>query len=415
MSTFWLLVIAMMLLALVFSAAPLLRRRHDTSIDQNQLNTAVIREQLRELQADLDAGKLDQASWNAAKTDLERELLNQLDDGNEGTAAAPRSGRWAVGLVGLLVPLVAVLLYLQLGAVDFQERRELTAAAQGADADGHPLVAMVAQLSQRMRENPDQLEGWLLLARSYAALNQFDNALEAYAQARRLVGDQPELLIDSADMLVMASGGQFTDEVGALLDQALSVQPDNAKGLWLKGHWKFRNNDIQGAIDNWKKAAAQLPPDSENVLAINQQIRQAQIALGMPQSEAPDAAAPDTGKQQSAGGAIEVTVRLDPALTQQAAPGDTVFIFARAVEGPRMPLAIVRKQVADLPVSVRLDDSLAMTPAMVLSNFDQVAVGARVSRSGNAMAQSGDLEGLTSPVQVARGEAVEVVIDAAVP
>lgn len=415
MSTFWLLATAMMLLALVFSAAPLLRRRHDTSVDQNQLNTAVIGEQLRELQADLDAGKLDQASWSAAKTDLERELLSQLETDKQNVAAPPRSGRWAIGLVGLLVPLIAVLMYLQLGTVDFQERQTLTAAASGVADDGHPLVAMVAQLSERMREDPDQLEGWLLLARSYAALEQFGNALNAYAQARRLVGDQPELLIDSADMLVMASGGRFTDEVGALLDQALAMQPDHAKGLWLKGHWKFRNNDIPGAIDNWKKAAAQLPPDSENVLAINQQIRQAQIALGMPESEALSAAAPDTGQQQSGSGAIEVTVRLDPALAQQASPGDTVFIFARAVEGPRMPLAIVRKQVADLPVSVRLDDSLAMTPAMVLSNFDQVAVGARISRSGNAMAQSGDMEGLTSPVQVARGEAVEVVIDAAVP
>lgn len=415
MSTFWLLATAMMLLALVFSAAPLLRRRHDTSVDQDQLNTAVIREQLRELQADLDAGKLDQASWTAAKTDLERELLNQLETGEESTATAPRSGRWAIGLVGLLVPLIAVVLYLQLGTVDFQERQTLTAAAPGTDDNGHPLVAMVAKLSERMREDPDQLEGWLLLARSYAALNQFDNALEAYAQARRLVGDQPELLIDSADMLVMASGGQFTDEVGALLDQALAMQPDNAKGLWLKGHWKFRNNDIPGAIDNWKKAAAQLPPDSENVQAINQQIQQAEVALGMPAGEALTAAARDTGEQQTGGGAIEVTVRLDPALAQQASPGDTVFIFARAVEGPRMPLAIVRKQVADLPVSVRLDDSLAMTPAMVLSKFDQVAVGARISRSGNAMAQSGDLEGLTSPVQVARGAAVEIVIDQAVP
>jgi cytochrome c-type biogenesis protein CcmH len=414
MSTFWLLAAAMMLLALVFSAAPLLRKHRGASIDQNQLNTAVIKEQLRELQADLDAGKLDQASWTAAKTDLERELLSQLEVGDDRTPAAPRSGRWAIGLIGVLVPVMAVLLYLQLGSVDFQERQELAAAAPGAD-NGHPLVAMVAQLSERLRENPDQLEGWLLLARSYAALNQFDNALDAYSQARRLVGDQPELLIDSADMLVMASGGQFTDAVGALLDQALAMQPDNAKGLWLKGHWKYRNNDIQGAVDNWQKAVAQLPPDSENALAINQQIKQAQNALGMPATEEVTATATDTGAQQASGSGIEVTVSLDPALAKQAAPGDTVFIFARAVQGPRMPLAIVRKQVADLPVSVTLDDSLAMTPAMVLSNFDQVAVGARVSKSGNAMAQSGDLEGMISPVQLPRGAAVKVVIDQAVP
>jgi cytochrome c-type biogenesis protein CcmH len=416
MSTFWILAAGMLLAALLFALVPLLRKRHGANIDQDQLNTAVVKEQLRELQADLDSGKLDQASYTAAKTDLERELLDQLEAGTGSTPAAPRDGRWAVGLLGLLIPAMAILLYLQLGTVDFRERQELTAGAPTASAEGHPLAAMVSQLEQRMREDPDQLEGWLLLARSYAALNQFGNAVDAFTQARRIAGDQPELLIDTADMLVMANGGQFTDQVGGLLEKALAVQPDNAKGLWLKGHWKYRNNDIRAAIDNWKKAAAQLPPNSENAAAINQQIRQAQNALGMPETEVLAAApAADTGDLESTGGTIQVTVKLDRALADKAAPGDTVFIFARAVQGPRMPLAIVRKQVADLPVSVTLDDSLAMSPAMVLSNFDEVAVGARVSKSGNAMPQSGDLQGMTSPVQIRQGEPVEVLIDQAVP
>ncbi len=413
MTAFWISAAAMMLAALLFAVLPLVRGRQRPNVDQDQLNIAVVKEQLRELQADLDAGKLDRTAYTAARDDLERELLNQLETGTNGTPAVPRSGRWAIGLFVVVVPALAVLTYLQLGTVDFHERQLSSAAQPAADADGHPLAAMVAKLAERMREQPDQLEGWLLLGRSYAALNQFGNALDAYAEARRIAGDQPQLLIDSADMLVMANGGQFTDEVGALLERALAMQPDNPKGLWLKGHWKYRNNDIQAAIDNWKKAAALLPPGSENAMAINQQIRQAQNALGTPDGEALATAAPDSDEAQDGAGAIEVMVRLDPALSAQAMPGDTVFIFARAVQGPRMPLAIVRKQVADLPLSVTLDDSLAMSPAMVLSGFDEVAVGARVSKSGNAMAQSGDLQGMTSPVQ--QGASVEVIIDQAIP
>jgi len=419
MTDFWLPAIAMALLALVFTVPPLLRNRQRTAIDRDQLNTAVVKEQLAELQADLDSGKLDQAAYAAARNDLERELLDELDKSDAAVEQNTRSGRWAVALFVPLIPLLAIVLYQQLGAGDLLQKIEAGPAQQAGTDDGsapaHNIEEVVAKLAQRLSEQPDNLEGWVLLARAYARMQRFQDAANAYEQARRLAGDQPELLIDHADMLVTANGGRFSDEVGRLLQTALQQQPDNIKGLWLMGHWKYQRGDNQGAIENWQQVAQQLPPgNEEDAAAIKQQIQLARTRMSGEGDTAQPATeeAPGSSKTATAaGGKIEVSVTLDAALADRAAPDDTVFIFARAVSGPRMPLAIARKKVSDLPVSVTLDDSMAMSPAMVLSRFPQVTLGARISKSGQAISQSGDLQGIKSPVTPGQKEAVQIVID----
>ncbi len=417
MITFWLLAGGMALVALLFVIPPLLRGARGSAFDRDALNTAVIREQLAELEADLAMGRLDADTYQAARRDLERGLLDDLDAGSDSNTAT-HGGRWAAAAVALLVPLLAVVIYQQLGAGHLLERLQGNppAAADNGAAAAHPMEAMVAQLAERMRSQPDELEGWLLLGRSYATLNRFREAADAYAQARRLAGDQPELLTDYADMLVMASDGEFTDEVGELLKTALEKKPDDIKALWLMGHWYQRHGNPSAAVEHWQRAAARLPPDSEDYAVISRQIRQ---AGGQPQQRAESAAAPPAAKQAAQrGGAaagIRVSVELDPAFRNSVSPDDTVFIFARAVNGPRMPLAIVRKRVADLPVTVTLDDSMAMSPAMALSEFSEISVGARISKSGQATAAPGDIEGMVSPVQTTGGPSVTLVIDRQVP
>jgi cytochrome c-type biogenesis protein CcmH len=211
-----------------------------------------------------------------------------------------------------------------------------------------------------------------------------------------------------------------------LLEKALAGDPDNIKALWLMGHWKNQQAAYREALDYWQRAAALLPETGKDAEIIAEQIAQARQQLGLPVEEAMQTAAasttatPVTADTAPAGAAetgatIEVSVSLDPELAAQAAPEDTVFIFARAAAGPRMPLAIVRKQVRELPVTVTLDDSLAMSPAMVLSRFEQVTVGARISKSGNAMPQSGDLQGTVTPVTTRDAAAIELTIDSRVP
>jgi cytochrome c-type biogenesis protein CcmH len=279
---------------------------------------------------------------------------------------------------------------------------------------------MVSKLATRMESQPDDLEGWVMLARSYTVLGRYQEAVPAYRNILRLGGgDDAGVLADFADALAATNNGRFTDEAGKHLTRALELDPHNIKALWLAGHWKNQGGDAAAAIAHWQTAADLMQPQSEDWKIITAQIEQVRQRAGLPASStAPVQVAQSVAPGSSAAAdkpALTVTVSLDPALAERTRPDDTVFIFARAVNGPRMPLAIVRKQVKDLPVTVTLDDSLAMTPAMVLSGFDPVTVGARISRSGNAMPQSGDLQGTRAPVSTATSSSLEVVIDSAVP
>ena len=411
MTTFWLAAMAMAALALAFIALPVLRNRQQNAIDRDQLNTAVIREQLIELKADMAAGKLDADAYAAARHDLERELLDAVNHEEQDDTPRSRSGRWVLAVLLPAVPLLAVALYQQLGAGDLSSQPPPARTAQTQSNNGmpeHDINRTLELLEQRLQEEPERVEGWMLLGRSYTSLRRYDEAVAAYEQARKYGGDSPELLIDYADTLIAANGGDFNDESGAMLQQALALQPDNPKGLWLIGHWYYQRGDYHEARSSWQRVATQIQPGSENALVLQKQIQLASAKLGETESAEP-AKTEDTGTGKAS---IQVTVSLDPALADSTAPDDTLFVFARAVSGPRMPLAIVRKQVRDLPVTVTLDDSMAMTPAMVLSRFPQVSVGARISKTGQAIAAPGDLQGMQSPVPTQETpDTVKVVIN----
>jgi len=433
MSVFWGIAVVMTIMALLFTVPWLLRAGRPVKArpDPDALNVQVIKTQLAELEADLKMGRLEENQYAAARHDLERELLADLSPADPASRNRPaRSGQWAVLVLVIAIPALSLALYQLLGTqriIPLLEQGQATAASSASSAmpgqhemGEQSLEQMVEALATRMKEKPDDLRGWILLARSYETLNRYADALAAYGNARRLSNDNPELLADYADALVMANGGRFNDEAGALLQKAVDAQPNNVKALWLMGHWKNQQAAYSEALEYWQRAAALLPPGGEDANAIAQQIAQVQQRLGItPSAPMTATAAPapaGTAAAASGGGSeIPVTVSLDPSLAGQAAPDSTVFIFARAVQGPPMPLAVVRKQVKDLPVTVTLNDSLAMTPAMTISKFGQVTVGARVSASGNAMPQSGDLEGSQSPVSVANPGTVAITIDHKVP
>ena len=436
MSIFWGMAAIMIIIALLFTVPWLLRagKSAPPSLDQDALNTEVIKAQLAELDTDLKTGRLDEAQYASARQDLERELLDDLSADVPGKAPRPaRSGQWAGLLLVVAIPVLAVTMYQHFGTKEIIPllEQEGTSTA-GSDTSSSPphqmgeqsLEQMVGVLAARMKEKPDDLRGWILLARSYETLHRYADALDAYGKARALSSDNPELLADYADALVMANGGRFNDEAGELLLKAIKAQPKNVKALWLLGHWKNQQGAYKEALDYWQRAAALLPPNSEDSNIIAQQIAQVQQRLGITPTTTPAPIAPamaaaagaeSGGKAAASGGSLTVKVALDPALASQATPDETVFIFARAVQGPPMPLAVVRKKVKDLPVTVTLDDSRAMSPMMTLSKFPQVTVGARISASGNAMPQSGDLQGSQSPVTVGSAAPVTITINSAVP
>jgi cytochrome c-type biogenesis protein CcmH len=422
MTVFWGLAGIMVIAALLFVVPVIMRSTRFSTTDQDALNTAVIKSQLADLETDLETGRLDQDQYAAARKDLEQELLDDLSrPGKDRDATPQRSGRWAVPVVVVAIPLLATALYYSLGSKEIipllarVPTTPPTPAATARTEKGPSIEQMVEQLAARLREQPDDAEGWTMLAKSYRALERYPEAATAYQQALQRDNDNVALMVSYVDVITMSNNGRFTPEAAAMLNKALELQPDNIVALWLSGHQASQQQRYADAISYWQRASALLPDDSPDKPVIKQQIAMARQQSGAAGTPVTDAAAPAVVDTTTAVPAIQVRVTLDNGLQQQADPEATVFIFARAVSGPRMPLAIVRKQVRDLPVTVALDDSLAMSPAMTLSKFEQVTVGARISKSGNAMPQSGDLQGSVSPVATRDSKLVQLVIDGTVP
>jgi cytochrome c-type biogenesis protein CcmH len=385
--------------ALLFVVPPLARRAARPSESRNAVNAAVYRDQLRELEADLKAGTLAADQHEKARAEIEARLAADLGR-EESREASPGGARGAALALGLAVPLCALVVYLAVGNPRALEpQADAGAAPHGVTAQ--QFDAMVARLAARMQDNPGDAEGWMMLGRSYAVLGRFVESSRAYEKAAALVPDDAQMLADYADALAMAQGRSLQGEPEKILKRALAADPNNVKALLLAGTAAFDRNDKAGATRYWERALAVLPPESEMAERVRASIAEARG--GVPVAQAP--------KPAKAPGAARVsgTVKVDPKLAAKIAPDDTVFIFARAAEGPRMPLAILRKQGRDLPVKFTLDDSMAMAPQMRLSAFPKVVIGARVSKTANATASPGDLEGLSQAVQVgATGVAVTI-------
>lgn len=427
MTTFWVLAAGLMGLALLFVVPPILSRKPTGgNVDENEVNLAVFRQQLEELDADLAAGNLEQSQYESARQDLEKELLIDIDDDTAPASASDKSGRWAAGVLALAVPVMAVGLYLGLGDQTAIDRVNVMAARgtpQEQAKDLPPMEELVEKLAQRMQQNPDNLQGWVMLGRSYLAIGAHAEAGEAFEKARALAPDEPDVLLGYAEALAKAQG-DMAGKPAELIAAALEIAPSNPNALWMGGLVEFQNGDPQTAITHWTKLQGLLEPGGEDASAIRKYIADAREAAGLapePAAEAPAAAptmtaaqAPEpqaTAPAETAGNAVQVTVSLGTDMAGRFSPDDTLFVFALALQGPPMPLAVQRLQAKDLPVTLTLDDSMAMMPQMRLSSFEQVLVGARISKSGNPKAQAGDLQGEVSPVIPGDNPQVAVVID----
>lgn len=417
--------IALMLaLALVFVLLPLLRAPRADSIDCNALNIELHRERLAELEADLAAGTLSAAQFDQARLDLERELLGDVSERGRATAAPQRARVSALVLAGLL-PVLALGLYYRLGAwesLDTQFAAAHPAAAMqsatGAQDGLPPIGEMVRKLEQRLQNAPGSQEDWALLGRTYLHLERYPEAEQAYARAMAL-NETPAavLMVDYAEAMAMANDEQLAGAPAALLARALAQEPDNGKALWLSGMAAFQTRDYAAALTHWQRLLQLTEPGSRDAQFLQEYLQEARARLDGAALPAvnPDEPAAAASADAASGSRIEVSVVLDPALRARTAPDDTVFVFARAESGPPMPLAIVRTTVDALPGSFILDDSQAMLPTMKLSSFPRVIVGARISRSGNALPASGDLQGLSDPLETARPGRQAITIDSVVP
>jgi cytochrome c-type biogenesis protein CcmH len=447
MTIFWILAGGLALLAISFVVAPLLRRSGpEADVDQDQVNLALFKQQLGELDNDLAAGKLEQHEYDAARRDLERELLYDIG----GTATAPKTartgGRWAAPALAVCVPLLAVGLYQVIGYQEMISQTQPSepstiANAHAGGADGMPpLDVLVERLAERMEQNPDDLEGWIMLGRTYFTLGQPKPALAAIERAYALAPNNTEVMLHLAEATAANQGKSLEGRPAELVAQVLKQEPDNPSARWLSGMIAFQRGQYNAAVVNWQKVLAQLDPAGEQAADLRGLVEQARQRAGAPprpiaeaaqsagsagvtatvadgpsqamaMAPAAEAAEGSTGPQAGSTAGIDVSVSIDPAIADQVSPSDTLFVYAKAASGPPMPLAVHRGTVAELPLTVRLDDSMAMMPQMRLSAFPEVKIGARVSKSGAATPQSGDVEGETDPVATAEVGSVAVTIN----
>ncbi len=392
-------VAALMVAAVAFALLlrPLWSRR-TAARSRRELGISVYRDQLRELDADLAAGTLAQADYERARMELERRALEDVgqEDGRRAPKEMPRA---AVLSAVAVLPVVALAVYVAVG-----DLRGLDPAAREGQSIGmREIEQMVQRLAERVEQNPEDLDGWRMLGRSYMVMGRFAEAANAYARAAARAPRDAQLLADLADALAMARGQNMLGEPEELVLRALQLDPKNAKALALAGTAAFARGDYRAAVRHWEQMLPLLPADSEDVRIVRENIGEAKTL----------AAQKGPAKKAAAAAGLSGIVSLSPKLAAQASPDDTVFIFARAPEGPAMPLAAVRRKVRDLPAKFTLNDGNAMTPQAKLSDFPKVVVVARVSKAGTPAAQKGDLQGASGTIaNDARG--IAIVIDSQV-
>jgi len=404
--TYWLVVSVLLAIAFFIIIPPLWKKREIKQADSDNRNIKIAQERASDLKQQLESASLTQAQFDEQYAELELTLGDDLDIAQSESKNISQ-GRWVVPVILIFVPLLSVLAYLSLGEPDALIKAEIKQTQQ-ADNGSQDINSVITGLAQRLTQNPDNAEDWVLLGRSFKYVKQYRLAANSFEKAYAIVGDQPELMLQLADSLAMANGGNLAGKSTELIFKALDKEPDNVTGLWLAGMAKAEMRDFSQAILYWRKLEVLLPPGSDSRKQVQQLISTTQAQNGEG-NEVEDVAA--IAKDAETAISINVQVSLKHELKARVNSGDTVFIYAKALTGPPMPLAIVRKQVSDLPLSVTLNDAMAMMPAMKLSNFKQVKVMARISKSGTAMQQKGDFTGAVELLELTGETSVVIVIN----
>jgi cytochrome c-type biogenesis protein CcmH len=415
MSEFWIYCALLLTVALVFVIWPLWRgMAKNNQVARDAANLEIFRDQVAEMDADLANGLLTPELYEQGKRELEARLLDEVKPEGNGGAQTRNPLKILAIVLAVLIPVASVGLYWKLGNQNvFLPQDHVSADSFGGALSEDGIKA----LEEKLAKNPNSPDDWVMLARTYVQKERWNEAAKAYEKLTELVPNEPQVWAEYADVIAMVHGQSLIGPPTDLLDKALALDPNNQLALSLSGSAAMERGDYPAAVRYWETLLKQLPPGSQDAQVIASGLEQARNFLtqskgGKQQKRAAQAteqnmaAAP--GKERISG-----TVTLGDAIKTKASPDDTVFILARAAEGPPMPLAVIRKQVKDLPMQFTLDDSMAIAPQMKLSGFDKVVVIARVSKSGDAKAQPGDLQGMSTAVKPGT-TALKISIDSVV-
>lgn len=436
MTVFFVVAVVLTVIGLGSLLWPLLRSTEAPVAKQATAVVALFRDKLRELETERRSGAVDEAQYQQSRRDIERNLLDAVAS-VDAAPAGPRRDRWSAVLVGLFLLIAPLGLYVFLGTPealipgtegggDAQQAAagDGSGAKAGAKGAAKPLTSaqvqkMIDAMVEALKKQPADPQGWAMLARAYAYQHQYQDAVRAYTKAMELTPKDARLLADLADAMAMNNGRRLDGEPLKLIERALQIDPKEIKALALAGTAAYDHQEYAKAVGYWERAIKANPNDAEFARSLKSSLDEARQLAGLPTppSAASEATAATETKAASAAeaanggvGGVRGKVVLAAGLAAKAAPGDTVFVFARAAQGPKVPLALLRRQVKDLPFEFSLDDSMAMMPDFTLSKYSPVIVGARISHSGDAIAAPGDLQGFSKAVTVG-ANGVNITID----
>jgi cytochrome c-type biogenesis protein CcmH len=425
-AAFWTIVSAMTLCVLGLLLRPLLKRQAQMTSEQEK-TLPVYRQQFSELEQDLTNGLLTDEQYQTARHELERRVLEET--GSIETSSTTSGGLVNLRFVALslvmIIPAASGVLYWTLGnPAAMTHPAASPMAAQGGAGDERQMMeglnTLMERLKKKLEQNPNDATGWTMLARSYMAMERYADAVPAFDKAFKLNPNNADMLADYADALAIHQGRKLEGKPETMIQKALKVDPNHVKALMLAGTIAYNRKDFSLAVKDWERARANLPPgsdpeDGEQIAAAIGDAKQRMggapmmAAANAPMAQSAMPAEHPPVKKAGASRAITGKVVLGPGMAGKALP-DTLFVFAKDVAGPPMPVSIVRASKKDLPFTFRLDDSTSPMPSRKLSDIDTVVIVARLSKSGQAMPGSGDLEGMSQPIKPGT-ENITVVID----
>jgi cytochrome c-type biogenesis protein CcmH len=395
---FALLALGMVLcVAVVLIWVLLKQQKVKTHASQAKANARVYRSQIQDLDREHESGHIGQEEWQQSRDELSLRLLEDTSASDDPVAKIEKPAMWTAVVLALALPLSAMGLYMWLGQPEALDpmATSRTMDPNSAKADPNELAQMAEGLAKKLQAKPDNLQGWVMLGRTYRSLENYDKAIKAYDRALVLSADD-DLRLERVEVMAMQRQGNFEGEPWQVIRDILQKDPQNFGALLMAGSASYAHAKYADALKYWQQARAPLTPDNPDVAGLDEAIGAVQQKLGLPVSK------PEVSKSNAAVSGLNLTgqVSLSAALKSKASPTDVVFVYATPTNGERMPLAVFKSTVAQLPLSFTLDDSSAMTPERKLSAAGDVLVKVRVSKSGNAIPQSGDLVGSMGPVKV---------------
>jgi cytochrome c-type biogenesis protein CcmH len=392
MTNFFIPAFLLLVLVLLLVLRPFLFPAKVQATSRRQMNAAIYREELDKLEVERNTGLITEADYEIAHAEMRQRLFQDTTE-EDDLATLGSTKKTAIGICVFIV-VISSGLYFSFGDVYrvSQKNSETPINQEGVEK-------MVTEFAAKMEKDPSNLQGWVMLARSYRILGRNQDAVKAYERAGSFVDSDPQLLADYADTLAANANGNFAGKPLSLINQALKLDPNNLMALWLSGTAAFNANNYRSAVQTWEKLALQLPPNSEEMKMIEGSIAEARSKGGL----APKATIISSAKEIS--GQIELAGDMKSKVKQ----GDTVMVIARQV-GERMPVAVLKIPVAQFPMSFVLNDTLAMNPSAPLSKLTEVSIEVRISKTGMAKPETGDLISAVKTIKVGT-ENVRLLVD----